>query len=107
MPLPEGLTHDGIKLYTEGTERGLEWTLKNSEDIDYDETNLQRDVLLLFASIDNLEDFYVTISSPLGEDVTLHYDLNWAKQLLGSDVKSYGLSKEKLQELMDLTAFFQ
>ena len=107
MPLPEGLTHDGIKLYTEGTDRGLEWMLENSEDTGYDETNLQRDALLLFASIDNLEDFYVTISSSLGEDVTLHYDLNWAKQLLGSDVKSYGLSKEKLQELMDLTAFFQ
>ncbi len=103
MPLPEGLTHDGIKLHTEGTERGLEWILTDVEDTGYDETNLQRDALLLFASIDNLEDFYVTISSSFGEDVTLHYDLKWAEQQLGSDVKSYGVSKEKLQELMALT----
>lgn len=105
MPLPEGLMHDSIKLYTEGEERGLEWFLVDVDSTGYDDTMLKRTALLLFASIENLKDFYVTTTSNLKDDVTLHYDLEWAKQVLGADVKSYyGISPEKLQDLIDLTA---
>jgi beta-lactamase regulating signal transducer with metallopeptidase domain len=105
ISLPEGLKHDSIKLHTSGEERGLEWILVDTENAGYDDTELQRTAILLFASIENLEDFYVTTRSTLKDDVTVHYELYWAKQLLGVDLKSYyGVSPEKLQDLIDLTA---
>lgn len=104
MPYPESLKHDGFKLYTEGDERGLEWMLVDVDNLGYNETKFQRAALLLFGSIENLEDFYVTTINSLEEESTLHYDLKWAKRLLETDVKSYyGVSPEKLQELIDLT----
>jgi len=59
--------------------------------------------VLLFALIENLEDFYVTISSPTGEDIRLEYNINWANEVLGQDVKSYGQSIDSLQTLMNLS----
>jgi beta-lactamase regulating signal transducer with metallopeptidase domain len=104
MPLPEGLKHDSIKLYTNGEERGLEWILVDVDNTGFDETELQRAAILLFASIENLKEFYVTTISSSEEDVRLHYDSAWVLRILGTDVKDYyGVSPEKLQELVDLT----
>ncbi|MDW7662543.1 MAG: DUF4825 domain-containing protein [Bacillota bacterium] len=105
MPLPEGLEHDSIMLHTSGEERSLEWILVDTEDAGYDDTELQRTAILLFASIENLKDILITSKNSYEHDTTLHYSLNWTEQILGADVKSYyGVSPEKLQDLIDLTA---
>lgn len=105
MPIPAGLKHDSIKLHTNGDERGLEWILVDTEDAGYDDTELQRTAILLFASIENLKDIYITTKNSYEDDPTFHYDLNWVEQILSVDVKSYyGISPEKLQDLIDLTA---
>jgi hypothetical protein len=105
MPLPAGLEHDSIMLHTSGDERGLEWILVDTEDEGYDDTEFQRTAILLFASIENLKDIYIITNNSYEQDPTLHYDLDWTEQILGADVKSYyGLSPEKLQDLIDLTA---
>ncbi|MBE0450784.1 MAG: DUF4825 domain-containing protein [Clostridia bacterium] len=105
MPLPDGLEHDSIMLHTSGEERGLEWILVDSEDVGYDDTELQRTAILIFASIENLKDIYITTKNSYEQDTSLHYDFDWTEQILGADVKSYyGVSPEKLQDLIDLTA---
>ncbi len=102
MVMPENLKHRSFKLYTSGSQRGLEWLLDNTDNADYDEVLLQRTALLLFATIENLEDFYVTIYTTTGEASNLYYDIPWANEILGAPVKSYGESSEKLALLVDL-----
>ena len=102
MPIPSSLSHNSMQLYTNGDERGLEWLLDGAQNMSYDEAEIQQIAVLLFALIENLEDFYVTITSPSGEITRLEYNIIWANQLLETDVKSYGQSVEKLQELINL-----
>ncbi|PKM56903.1 MAG: hypothetical protein CVU98_08815 [Firmicutes bacterium HGW-Firmicutes-3] len=104
MPIPSSLSHSSIQLYTKEDERGLEWLLDGAQNTSYDEAEIQQIAVLLFALIENLEDFYVTITSPSGEITKLQYDITWANQLLETDVKSYGQSVEKIQELINLSA---
>lgn len=104
MPIPSSLSHNSMQLYTNGEERGLEWLLDGAQNMSYHEADIQQIAVLLFALIDNLEDFYVTITSSSGDITKLQYDTTWADQVLETDVKSYGQSVEKLQALMNLSA---
>jgi beta-lactamase regulating signal transducer with metallopeptidase domain len=104
MPIPSSLSHNSMQLYTNGDERGLEWLLDGAQNMSYDEAEIQQIAVLLFALIDNLEDFYVTITSPSGEITKLQYHITWADQLLETDVKSYDQSVDKIQALMNLSA---
>lgn len=114
MVVPENLKHRSFKLYTGGDQRGLEWLLdntnntdntsntNNTDDADFDQALLEHTALLLFATIDNLEDFYVTIYTTTGKTSKLHYDIPWANEILDAPVKSYGESAEKMAMLVDL-----
>ena len=104
LPLPTGLQHDSFALRTAGNERGLEWSLKGDEVLSYEAQNFELNALLLFALIDNLEDFYVSAQSPSDGGVKYQYDRKWADETVGHDVRDYGKSPEKLQELVDLFA---
>jgi len=102
LPLPEGsLQHARFALRTTGNERGIEWVLQESESAPYEVSQFDLNALLLFALIDNLEDFYVTTEDPLGGGTKLHYDRLWADKTVGCDVRGYAESPEKLQELID------
>ncbi|MFT3985418.1 MAG: DUF5301 domain-containing protein [Lachnospiraceae bacterium] len=104
LPLPSGLLHDHFALRTTGTERGLEWVLKGEDKIsDSTIQQLDRNALLLFSLIGNLEDFYVTIDNPPNEGTAFHYIRSWADGLVGGDVRDYAESKERLQALINFS----
>lgn len=104
LPLPSGLLHDHFALRTTGTERGVEWVLKEEDNISYSTTQqLDRNALLLFSLIDNLEDFYVTIGNPQDEGTAFHYIRSWADRLVGGDVRDYAESPERLQALINFS----
>lgn len=103
MPLPKGLHHNSFKLYTVGVERGLEWLLDEAENATYPAEDLNQSALLLFALIDNLEDFYVSIKDPFDRGTELRYDRQWANQKVGCDVRDYAESPEKLQQLINMS----
>lgn len=102
MILPENLSHDSIQLYTDENQRGLAWILIEGEANGFDEAELEQAALLLLSLIDNLEDFYVTVREPSGDETEFHYDLAWANQIADGNVKLYAESPEKLQDLIDL-----
>lgn len=100
IPLPGGLNHNHFELHTDGTNRGLEWFLDEAEKATYNENQFDKPALLLFALIDNMEDFYVTTKDPFGEGTELHYDRAWADKMVSCDVRDYAQSSEKLRELI-------
>jgi beta-lactamase regulating signal transducer with metallopeptidase domain len=102
MPLPEDLRHNSFKLQTGGAERGLEWILDEAENAAYQASQFDRTALLLFALVNNMEDFYVTTKDPFGGGTKLHYDRAWANKEAGGDIRDYAQSPETLQELLDL-----
>lgn len=101
LPLPEGLRYDHFALRTTETERGVEWVLKEEGNASYNVQQLEQNALLLFALIDNLEDFYVTIDNPPDDGTAFHYIRSWADELVGSDVRNYSESPEKIRELLN------
>lgn len=103
LPLPEGLVHDHFVLRTTGTERGIEWVLREEKATAYNTRQLEQNALLLFALIDNLENFYVTIGNPPDDGTALHYIRSWADELVGGDVRDYAESPEKIRELIDFS----
>ncbi|MEN1761053.1 M56 family metallopeptidase [Anoxynatronum sibiricum] len=102
LRLPEGLRHNHFMLHTTGNERGVEWILDGDETITYGAGEFDLNAVLLFALIDNLEDFYVKVESVSGEGMKHHYDRKWADGMVDYDVRVYAESPEKLQELIDL-----
>lgn len=103
LPLPKGLLHDHFALRTSGDERGIEWILQERDNASYSIQQLDQNALLLFALIDNLEDFYVTIDKPLDDGTAFHYTRSWADELVGGDVRDYAESPEKLQDLINFS----
>lgn len=103
LPLPKGLLHDHFALHTTGTERGVEWILKEDTRSSYDIQQFDQNALLLFALIDNMEDFYVTIGNPPDAGTELHYVRSWADEFVGGDVRDYSESQDKLRELTGFT----
>lgn len=101
LPLPQGLSHDRFALRTEGNERGIEWVVKGDETASYEGSSFDLNAILLFALVDNLQDFYVTMIDQEQEEWTFHYDRAWAEIIAGCDVRDYGESSEKLQELLN------
>lgn len=104
LPLPQGLKHNHFELYTDGEQRGLQWTLDEAENAGYNPNELNQDALLLFALIDNLEDFYVETKDPFGGGTELHYDRQWADRQAGGDVRAYAKDAEALQKLIGMSA---
>jgi hypothetical protein len=102
LPLPKGFQHDSVALHTAGNERGLEWILNGDEVASVEAQEFDLNALLLFALIDNLEDFYVNAQSPSGKEMKCQYDREWADKTAGHNVRDYAKSPEKLQELIDL-----
>ncbi len=100
MPLPGDLRHNHFQLYTSGAERGLEWFLDEAENASYHVEELNQSALLLFALIDNLEDFCITTRDPFGGGIELHYDRAWAGKIVKGDIRDYVKNVEKLQELV-------
>lgn len=99
LPLPVELRHKQFELLTSANQRGIKWILdKNAP---YKEKDLNPSALLLFALIDNLEDFYITIKDSTGGATELHFNREWANNQVGGDVRLYAASPEKLQELTD------
>ncbi|TCL60358.1 uncharacterized protein DUF4825 [Kineothrix alysoides] len=101
LPLPGGLLHDHFELRTTGNERGVEWILIEEDNTSYSLRQLDKNALLLFALIDNLEDFYVTIGNLSDDDTVYHYTRQQADELVGSDVRKYAESPEQIQILID------
>ncbi|MEG1932601.1 MAG: M56 family metallopeptidase, partial [Pygmaiobacter sp.] len=106
LPLPQDLQHNHVQLHTSGDERGIEWVLDEAEHAAYSETELNQPALLLFALVDNLEDFDVTIQDPQGSETQLHYNRIWADNIVGGAVRDYAKSATALQDLMDRGDFF-
>lgn len=104
LPLPKGLQHNHFALLTSGEQRGVEWSLDVAENASYDANAFRRPALLLFALIDNLEDFYVITTDTRGGTTEIHYDRSWAEKTMGGDVRDYAESAEKLQMLLDQSA---
>jgi len=100
LPLPGGLLHDYFALRTTDDERGIEWVLKKEDNVSYGVQQLGQNALFLFALVDNLEDFYVTIDNPPDDGAAFHYTRSWANEIVGSDVREYAQSPDKLQELL-------
>lgn len=103
LPLPEGLRHDHFALRTTGNERGVEWILKEDGNASFSTQQLDKNALLLFALIDNLEDFYIEIGNPPDDGTAYHYTRSWADELVGSDVRNYAESPEQLQALINFS----
>lgn len=101
LPLPSGLLHDHFTLRTAGNERSVEWILIEESNTSYSLQQFDKNALLLFALIDNLEDFYVTIDNLSGDDTVYHYTRKQADELVGSDVRKYAESPEQIQILID------
>lgn len=104
LPLAQGLEHDHFKLWTDGDERGLEWVLNDKEGLQLtlaDKDQMNRNALLLFSLIDNLEEFSIRIQDDIEVFTRQDYDRDWADQVVKGDVRDYAKSPEKLQELMD------
>lgn len=99
--LPENLHHNHFMLHTNGANRGLEWFLDEVENATYQAEQLNQPALLLFALIDNMEDFYITTKDPFGGGTELHYNRAWADKVVDGDIRDYGQSPERLQELID------
>lgn len=103
LPLPQDLQHDHFKLLTTGDQRGIEWILYEAENATYRTYELNKTALLIFALVDNLEDFYITTKDPFGGGTELHYDRRWANQQVSRDVCDYAESPEKLQQLINMS----
>lgn len=102
LPLPTGLQHDSFALRTGENERGLEWYLIGDEAESYEAQMFDLNALLLFALIDNLEDFYVNVEYPSGKIIYHQYYRGWADETVSGDIRDYAISPNKLQELVDL-----
>ncbi len=102
LPLPSGLQHDHFALRTAENEHGVEWVLKE-EGASYNIQQLDHNALLLFALIDNLEDFYVTIGNPPDDGAALHYTRSWADEFVGGNVRNYSESPKKLKMLINFS----
>ncbi|MNI53607.1 hypothetical protein D3C73_1084530 [compost metagenome] len=102
LPLSEGLWHDHFALHTADNERSIEWVLQGDDTASYEGSTLHLNALLLFALVDNLQDFYITMKDSEQDEPAFHYDRTWADEIAGRDVREYAESPEKLQELLDL-----
>ncbi len=103
LSLPSGLLHERFELRTAGNERGVEWVLIEEDNTSYSLQQLDKNALLLFALIDNLEDFYVTIDNLSDDDTVYHYTRQQADELVGSDVRKYAESPEHIQILINFS----
>ncbi|MBU9726745.1 DUF4825 domain-containing protein [Lachnospiraceae bacterium ASD4241] len=106
LPLPEGLHHDHFELLTSGNERGVTWVLKEDGDshTSVSPGQFQKNALLLFALVDNLQDFYAALDSSPDSGPFCHYTRQQAEELVGGDLRDYAKSPETLQELIRFTA---
>ncbi|QIB68945.1 DUF4825 domain-containing protein [Aminipila butyrica] len=104
LPLPEGFQPDHFALRTTGNERGIEWILQGDETASYERSGFNLDALIIFALIDNVEDLYITMLDTEQEETSFHYDRTWVNETVGCDVRGYGESPEKFQELLTLFA---
>jgi hypothetical protein len=103
LPLPGDLLHDHFELRTTGNERGVAWILIQKDNTSYSLRQLDKNALLLFALIDNLEDFYVTIGNLPDDNTVYHYTRQQADELVGSDVRKYAESPEQIQILINFS----
>ncbi|MEG0755987.1 MAG: hypothetical protein RR450_06290, partial [Oscillospiraceae bacterium] len=71
---------------------------------DLETWQLDKNALLLFALIGNLEDVRCSVVDKEGGNVALHQTRAWADKVVEGDIRDYGESAEKLQELLQLTA---
>lgn len=101
LPLPQGLSHDHFALRTDSNERGIEWVVKGDETASYEGSSFNLNAILLFALVNNLQDFYVTMIDQEQEEWTFHYDRAWAETIADCDIRDYAESSEKLQELLN------
>lgn len=105
LPLPDGLQHDHFELHTGGNERGITWILKEVSDYtSVTPGQFQQDALLLFALVDNLEDFYAALDTSPADEPLCHYTRRQAEELVGGDLRDYAKSPETLQELILFSA---
>jgi len=101
LPLPAELHHKQFELLTNSNQRGIRWILDENENATYNVNDLNLSALLLFALVDNLEDFYIITKDPFGGETELHFNREWANDQVGGDMRIYAASPEKLQELIN------
>ncbi len=102
LPLPNGLLYDHFELRTAKTERGVLWVLKGDDKTLYHPQQFELNALLLFALIDNMEDFYVEIIHSSDNNTSYYYNRAFADGIVKGDVRDYAQSPEQLQELISL-----
>lgn len=102
LPLPNGLLHDHFELHTTGNERGISWVLNGDGRTSFSTQLFETNALLLFALIDNLEDFYVTIIDSSNNNTSYQYNRSFADGLAKGDVRDYAESPRQLYELISL-----
>ena len=107
LEFPDSLTYRFFALQTGEDERGVELHLiqdSNRPLTDLETWQLDKNALLLFALIGNLEDVRCSVVDKEGGNVGLHQTRAWADKVVEGDIRDYGESAEKLQELLQLAA---
>ncbi|MEG1883722.1 MAG: M56 family metallopeptidase [Clostridia bacterium] len=107
LQFPDRLIYQFFALQTDGDARGVELHfLQDTNEALGPEVTWQMDknAILLFALIGNLEDVRCSVVDKDGGSVVLHQTRAWADKVVDGDVRDYGESAEKLQELLQLTA---
>ena len=109
LPAPEGLQYDHFKLHTKEWPYAVEIVYsisrETSNSYDIEEKHFsnvfENNSLVLLALIDNADQVRSTI---LNDEDKLKFvrDRGWADDFVGSDVRDYSKSPEKLGELIDL-----
>ncbi len=109
LPIPEGLQYDHLKLHTKERPYGVEIIYKESSEasnsIDVEDNKLlsllESNSVILLALIDNADQIMSRIINT-EDDFLYVINREWADDLVGSDVRDYAKSTEKLGELIAL-----
>lgn len=108
LPTPQGLQYDHFELQTAARpyQVDLVYTVSTNTLVSYNAKNaafpapLEKNALLLLALIENADEIQVTLTDG-HQKVSFIGTRAWAEDIVGGDVITYGLSPEKLQELVD------
>jgi hypothetical protein len=109
LPVPEGLRYDHFKLYTSEQPYDIEivYSVPTQELEKYDIENtpiidiFRKNALLLLALVDNAEGIRAVLTDGSREVGFIH-GREWADETVGTDVRDYSESTEKLRDLIAL-----
>lgn len=109
LPVPEDLTYDHFILHTKEQPYSIEIVYAVSPDAltKYEAVDSQtlypirKNALLMLALIENADRIWTTLTTNEGGEVRFTNVRDWANDMVGSNLRDYNQSPEKLQELID------